>query len=363
MTHRAFSSRAACAAAIREAADNAGVPVHGVSVQGYGDQAMIRSRHNALGVDVGGRVDIYVRTFTAPPEITVTASGTRTGPGRYAVSITGEDAAGAVAAVRVADAFGAVGSYAFTESRVLAGADGHDVAPGIPAEWAGSALQDVALTVTGVPGDAAEKSFSVTLLRAAGIRELQAAADGAAITQDVVVRAPAVIRTAVTGYAYVGADGPTSEALSAAVVAGINDSGFSATLSRSDVVSSLLGAGALKVGLGDGGVALTAVVTAADGRLIALSGDEIGVGAGLAAVGLTPASCVFASSSAAVSVTAVPVGAAAPSAPPPSVEDAAETQPGGADPVIVIGDDGARYRLVVYTDEYGNRLPAYRAVV
>lgn len=362
ITHRAFSSRAACEAAIRDAATAAGFETYGVSVQGYGDPAMIRSRHNALGVDVGGRVDIYARTFTAPPEYAVTVDGVRMGAGQYRIVVTGDDAAGAATVVRVADAAGAVGSYSFTETRELADADGHDVVSSDPAEWSGSALQNVVVTATGVPGDALTKTFTVTLLRAPGIGELQTAADTSSVTQDVIVRAPAVIRVAVTGYAYVGVAGPTGAVLADAVTAKINDSGFAATLSRSELVAALLDAGAVKVGLGDGGLTITAAVTAANGSVIVLTGDEIGIGAGLATVGLTAESCVFTASAAAVSITAVPVGAAVPSAAPPTIEDV-EAGVDGPGPVIVIGDNGAQYQLVVYTDEYGNRLPAYKAVV
>jgi hypothetical protein len=132
MAHTGLSSAASVRAALMSKFDF----IRGVSVVGAGDPAMLRDRRNPFGFSSGGRVDVYVRTHTAPVSVSATLPGRRVRDGEYTIRVPASAAPGyyriksvTSPASRLTAASGpVVGSYLFRETRKSEGIQlsGHD---------------------------------------------------------------------------------------------------------------------------------------------------------------------------------------------------------------------------------------------
>lgn len=303
LSHRGLTNRTAIEAQLRARFDDTGLLIQALNVQGYGDAAQCRDKHNVFGVAVGGRADIYVRTFTDPPIVTLTKTATRTEAGTYQFTIDAADAPGYYAIRSVTDVDGlALSSYQFTDIRTAYGINDtwHDISSdnGL-VETAYSVFQDATITVTGVPGSASTYTFKVELYCMSGLTDLQTYVDDQAVRNvaaDFIVRCPLICLVTCTANVYYPLASPVdTEGLKSKLTAYINSRSFVSRLTRSELASVLLAEGVTRVELGTQGMQLEGRVRDAGGTWHTLNGDSLDLTAiEDAATMLTPDTCVFA---------------------------------------------------------------------
>lgn len=282
LSHRALTNRTSVEAMLRARFDGTGITVQAVGVQGMGDAAMLRDKHNVFGVAVGGRSDVYVRTFGAPAVLTLTKTGMRTGAGAYAFRIEAEDAPGFYAVRGVGESTGAAASYAFTETRSGTDASAwHDVEGTV--DIAFSAFQACDVAVTGVPDNGAEHTFVVEVWECPGLGAIQTYVDDDSvrnIAADVIVRCPPVCLVSCHATVYYDMGTPVDlTVLRTAVARYINGRNFVGRLTRSELVKVLLDLGVKKVALNPDDMLLAGRVLGADGSWRSLRGDTLDIAA------------------------------------------------------------------------------------
>lgn len=288
--------------------------IHALSCVGYRSRAMLRDRHNVLGVSVGGRVDVYVRAFDAPQTVTVVLDGVRVESSdsapRYRIDIPATYR-GAYAVKRVCRAdFGFSGdggsglwmSLPHRLERGVASADFgvHDFDVSDDAcETAWSVWQSLSLVVDDLPYYAegvvdgvykppATARFKVEIYHVDGLDALQAVVDAEDVrnvSADHVVRYPPICLVDVVATVRPRAGAVVSpQALEACLADYINGRSFTGRLTRSELANVLLQHGVESVDLGAGGMALSGRVCGADGVWYTLSGDAlstVAIGAGV----------------------------------------------------------------------------------
>lgn len=298
LSHRGLTSRTAIEAQLRARFEGTDTKIQAVSVQGYGDAAMLRDKHNVFGVAVGGRADIYVRTFVDPAVVTLAKTGTRTDLGTYTFTIAAADAPGFIVIRNITDSEGlAVASYAFAETRGAEGLAGthHDI---LPAETAQTVFQQAQVTVYGVPGNEAQHTFKVELYAAPGLQDLQDYVDDNSVRNvvaDFIVRSPLVCRVSIAANVYYPAAAPVDiEGLKVLLAAYVNSRGFVPRLTRSELIPILISAGASRVELGPQGLQLQGTVRDGAGATHLLAGDSLDLAdAAVPAALFTENTCVF----------------------------------------------------------------------
>lgn len=87
---KVFSGRAQISALIQDEIEG----VEAISQVGFGDEEMIRDRHNIFEISTGGKTDIYVRTANVPDEIVVRKTCTYLGDNTWNGIISRDDAPG-----------------------------------------------------------------------------------------------------------------------------------------------------------------------------------------------------------------------------------------------------------------------------
>jgi hypothetical protein len=87
---KVFSGRAQIEALITDQIDD----IQAVSQVGFGDQEMLRDRHNIFETSTGGKADLYVRTANVPDELTVRKTCTYLGDNVWTATIGRDDAPG-----------------------------------------------------------------------------------------------------------------------------------------------------------------------------------------------------------------------------------------------------------------------------
>lgn len=298
LSHRGLTSRLAIEAQFRQVFDTTASPIHAVSVQGYGDPAQLRDKHNVFGTATGSRVDVYVRTFVDPVVTVFNKTGVRDALGNYTFVIGPGDAAGfaLIKSVSEPDSL-TLGTYAFTESRSAPGigASHHDI---LESEAANTVYQTATVTVSGVPDAAATHVFKVEAYVEPALTALQTVADdrdSGSVNGDIIVRTPYICNVGVVANVYVGVgqrlDVP---ALKSAIAAYINTRSFVQRLTRSELARVLLDRGVGRVDLGPNGMQLTGVLRDAAGTVHELKGDALDLGAiANPAAMLVPETCVF----------------------------------------------------------------------
>ena len=298
-----------------------------VSVCGYGNPAQLRDRHNVFGVSVGGRVDVYVRNFSAlPVEALDTVEGMKVpwsdredGSCSYALELSHADLPGMMSVESVSDAGSmSLSSYAHFESRPWGW---HDIDAGVSrgyVELANTAWRDVSITVGGVvPTDSERESgrklFKVLVSTLPMSTDIQAFLDDGEVRNsgcDFVARGPVVVNVSVNAVVRHGRDVSfdVGKAVSA-MCSYVNSTGFVGRLTRSEIASVLIGLGATSVDMpdGPGGPSmLSGRACAADGSTVWLSGDALDVSSVEdPAMLVTPDTCVFVAEPGNVRVSAV----------------------------------------------------------
>lgn len=294
VSYRALESRTSIEAKLRAQYDGSSTTIQALGVQGYGDRAQLRDKHNPMGFAVGSRVDLYPRTFTQPPVVTLQKTGTRVSNGVYSLSVSRTDAPGYYAvrsisepeaSIAPAQGFGTlpvIGSYSFTETRFADGIAGtfHDFdVNNAMIETCATVWQACTILVTGVPDTAAQHSFKVELYSTPGVTSIQQYVDSAAVRNveaDYVVRMPFCCMVGVQAVMYypstVAIDVP---AIQQDIVDYINSRSFVQRLTRSELVCIMHAAGVQRVNMGNGGMVLQGTVRAADGVVRMLQGDAL----------------------------------------------------------------------------------------
>jgi len=298
LSHRGLTSCTAIEAQLRAELTDTDIVLQALSVQGYGAPAQHRDRHNVLGISVGGRADVYVRTFTGPSVLLLTKTGTRVSDGTYSFNITADDAPGFCTIHRIADpgddgSSGALGSYEFTESRGASGLETtwHDIdVDSNYVETHGTVYQTSTVTLTEVPDSAATREFSVEVFTTPGIAYIQNFMDSPIrarnVAADFLVRSPLVCLVTLT--ANVICTPGTSSASASEVAAElctqatayINSRSFCGRLTRSELVKVLMANSSVShVDMSAQGMKITGTVVDALGVSHTLSGDAIDISA------------------------------------------------------------------------------------
>ena len=295
-----------------------------VSCVGHRSRAMLRDKHNPLGVAIGGRVDVYVRMFDAPGVVTFQADGTfietnEDGDRLYRISIPDEYRGFyAVKFVGPSESPRRMGSMLYTLSRTsVAGAENdHDFSYRYGyEEIAWSAYQKGEITVVDNTADRddptpATRKFRVDLFWTDGIPALQSVVDRADVRNvaaDYVVRAPAVCLVNMNARVRMkSGSGTTEDELEAAVAAYVNSRSFVPRLTRSELANVLLQHGVESVDMSAGGMYLGGRVCGADGVWRLLEGDSLSVSSvGPERAMLTDETIVFAAEPGTIQITAV----------------------------------------------------------
>jgi hypothetical protein len=256
VSHRTLDSAASIEAMLRSEEGGNFTELQALSTQGFGDAGQLRDKHNAHGVAMGGKVDVYPRMFFQPVIATLLKTGTRVAANTYRIEIAAADAPGYYAIRMVADAesvfapgfsFGTIvaeGGYVFTETRTAVGLQNtwHDIR-NVGAETVGTVYQAAALVVSGVPDTAETHQFKVEFYVNPRMTELQAFVDSPDyrnLKADYLVRCPFMCLVSVRATLY--ARNPAAIDVSAVtnrVRDYINSKSFTAKLTNSEIISVL----------------------------------------------------------------------------------------------------------------------------
>lgn len=298
-----------------------------VSCSGHRSRAQLRDKHNALGIAVGGRVDVYARLFDAPGVVSFIVDGTFDGTEkdefdqdvyRYRIALPRYPGFYAVRYVGPADnESGRRGSlqHELLRGTVEGSSDEHDFDVSVDScETAWSAYQDGELVARVYRDDndtptagGPTMAFKVDLYWTDGISVLQAIVDSPEVRNvaaDYVVRSPAIcfvgMSAVVKPKSGMSLD---SDALNDAVAAYVNGRSFVPRLTRSELANVLLQHGVESVDLSAGGMRLSGRLCGADGKWYFLEGDSLDVTAvGPERAMLTNETVVFAAEPGAIQV-------------------------------------------------------------
>ena len=314
LSHRGLVNKTATEAQLRDVFTGSGVTIQAVSIQGYGDAAQIRDKHNVFGVAVGGRVDVYCRTFQDPMVYLLQKTGTRIADGTYQIAITAQEAPGFYAIRAITDVAGsALGSYQYTELRGTAGLANtfHDIDPNnAVVEAAYTVWQTSTITITGVPDNATQHIFKVEAYGTPGIQAIQTYMDDPAVrpvTSDYLVRCPLLCLVSCTAQVFYPSAKPVEIAtLQVALAQYINSRSFVSTLTRSELVAVMLANGVTRINLGLNGMTLDGRVRGADGTWYTLRGDTLDIGSITNGANLlAPATCCFAAEQSSINIAGI----------------------------------------------------------
>jgi len=292
---RGFVNKRACEGMLRDEFDGGQYPLLACSAVGYGNSAQRRDKHNAFGVGVGGRIDLYVRNFWDPVTITKVLTGTKDADGTYTINVLPEDFPGScwVKDVNISDVESTTNSpLEFTCQRMAYGIDEtwHDIdVSRDTSEAFNTVWQGLKTVVTEVPPDGTdsssgedtwsdERQFSVSVYCLPQATELQAYVDGDSIrsvSTDVVVRCPILCSVEVDASVVYDVDNPMDvEEAKYKIRKYINGLGFVKSLTRSEIVHILKSCGAVSVDLSKKDM-LYGVLHDALGKEHRLSGDAL----------------------------------------------------------------------------------------
>ena len=307
---RGFVSGTAVEGMLRDRFDSGAHPIVAVSAVGYGNVAQRRDRHNAFGVSVGGRIDVYVRNFTDAYASTAMVTGERRGAegGRYFLDIPPGTFPGAcwirsvsdpLAASASASAPGgeALGSLSFTAVRTAdVSGTWHDFdAAAAGTEAFNTVWQGFSVVLDGVPADipaggsgtgaeaeawSETREFKVTAYCLPQASDIQGFVDGddvRSVSTDVVVRCPILCGVSVNAIVRYDPRRPLDAAAARSRIRSyINGLGFVGRLTRSEIVQILKNMGAVSVEMPRQDM-LYAELHDAEGRPHSLSGDAIDI--------------------------------------------------------------------------------------
>lgn len=313
---RGLVNRTAIESQLRDAFDGTEHPIVAISVCGYGNEAQRRDKHNAFGVAVGGRSDIYVRNFTYLPTVSITAEGTLDESGKYSITIPASVTPGMYAVYRVSDPeTDALASYLHEDVWFADGVEGtwHDIdVSKSPAEVFGTVYRGVRILVSETGSEEPEKTFRVELVAAPDLSRIQAYLDSDSVRNtgsDFIARTPVVVNvsiSAVARYEYSSSFDPQS-AISK-ICEYVNTSGFTGRLTRSEIATILKNMGAKSVDLFNENEMLYGYGYDAYGRMFELHGDALDADNVRSGEGMvTRDTCVFVVNPENVQIKAIPV--------------------------------------------------------
>lgn len=314
LTHRALTDRNAISARLHGEFDSTNTVIQDISVQGYGDDAQLRDKHNLMGWAVGARVDIWVRTFTNPVSTTLIVDGTWVSANTYQLTVGVSDAPGyyAVRSVCEVDSV-AISSYpVVTDIRTVAASTAnHDIdVTRSPTDVVGTVYQGGTIVVSGVPYADSTREFRVDLYTAPGLASIQAFVDDrsvASVGSDCLVRCPLIclVDVSTTIYRKSGVVLDVT-ALQTQLINYINSRSFTQRLTRSELANILIQAGASRVDLTTTGFQLSGRLRDALGNWLTLQGDVLDIQTIFNAAALvTPQTVVFAAIPGSINLTVV----------------------------------------------------------
>jgi hypothetical protein len=302
LSHRAFESQTSINAKLRENFSD----IYAVSAVGYANAAQLRDKHNLMGVAVGNKVDIYVRTYRAPNAILLSKTGTKVSDGVYTFEITPEEAAGFLR-LRAITPIGTtvngiilpqlpgIGSLPYTLVREATGLSDtfHDFGSDNTAvETAFSLWQKGVVTVTDVPAFLSgstpvypdEVTFRVELYTPPSLTEMQNYIDNPTVRNqeaDQVARGAVPCFVTVQGAVFRRQSATVDiDAMTNSVADLINSKDFGESLPVSQVTAALHQYDIIRVALDDqssDGLRLTGEIEAPDGTIIAVGGDVLDI--------------------------------------------------------------------------------------
>jgi hypothetical protein len=329
ISHRSLESRTSIEAILRSPEHgNFDTVLEAVSVQGYGDAAQLRDKHNAFGVAMGGKVDLYVRTFFRPTTVILQKTGTLVAPNTYQIDISATEAPGYYGVRAVTDsedtvapalAFSALptlGSYDVTDTRSYTSiqATAHDIdTDNAMIETAYTTLQTGTILVNDVAdADAATKLFKVELYVAPQLTDIQAYVDDDAVKNvkaDYLVRCPLICVTSVRARVVKksGSGALSADAMTQSVADYINSRSFKTKLTASEIVAVLHEYDIQRVDMSDDpntGFQMQCYVRDAAGAVHTLPGPDLDLrSVADASVLLTADTCVFGADPADIYIT------------------------------------------------------------
>lgn len=302
---RGFVNKSACEGMLRDKFDDGQYPIVACSTVGYGNSAQRRDKHNAFGVGVGGRIDLYVRNFGDLCTVTKVVSGSRRwvmdggtlSRVDYVIDVTPEDFPGScwVKDVRCVDSEeddgrGVNSSLEFSCARTAVGVDStwHDFdVRDNASEIFNTVWQGLQVTAEEVPPDGDDgaddtwsesRLFSVTVYCLPQAQLLQNYVDRdsvRSVSTDVVVRCPVICNVEVKASVVYDVDNPMDvDGAKYKIRKYINGLGFVGSLTRSEIVHILKSCGAVSVDL-DKKDMLYGTLHDAFGREFKLSGDAL----------------------------------------------------------------------------------------
>jgi len=273
-----------------------------VSIAGFGDEEMLRDKHNVFGIAVGSRVDVYLKTFSEPTKRTITKVATKVSDGVYTFDLTPDEVGviyfvsgvtspdSLITAENDDQAGPILGSYDFTEERKLyiPGSVAHDISTDDEQkiiETSYTAYQSRTIVVTGIAAingvypDTAELRVDVYV--APRVDAIQDFLDDDAVRNreaDILAKGavPAFVSMLIPVYRRSSASIDT-DAMRIAIADYINSKAFGEDLTLSQISSILHGYDILKVGTEDPDLSLTAMIKAADGSILTISGTELSI--------------------------------------------------------------------------------------
>ena len=299
---RGLTNKDAVEAQLRDRFDDGDHPIVALSVCGYGNEAQRRDKHNAFGVAVGGRSDIYVRNFTELPTVALTLSGKKNDDGSYSINVPASAAPGMYCVHRVSDPESdALASFEHSEKWYADGVDGtwHDIdVSSDPHEVFNTVFRGVEITVTNTGFEDDEAVFRVEMVVQPEISDLQAYVDDESVRNtgsDFLVRSPVIVQVSVVAVARHEYSVPFDADLAITKICEyVNTSGFVGRLTRSEIASILRNLGAKSVDLFNENQMLYGYGYDAFGNRFELSGDALDIDNVKTASGMVTAdTCVF----------------------------------------------------------------------
>ena len=250
------------------------------SVCGTGDVAQRRDRRNIFGVPIGGKVDMFVRTFGSPQLHVLKVTATRNDDGKYVATLGAHNAPPFCIVASVGSSINTASSYGFTLS--IGGVSReHGLTPRNPTDAAFTVFQTQTLTIDAPNTGEEEQEVYVTLWLAPGLDVMQQYLDSPAVKYahvDVLVRAPVLCQ--VSGHFSVvlpATSNVTERELQQALVDYVNTRSFTGRLSRAELSALLVSKGVTHVHLLPDASTISGRCIGADGTEVEQIADIIDI--------------------------------------------------------------------------------------
>ena len=264
-----------------------------VGVVGMGETEQLRDRHNVMGISMGGRVDVYPKTFVYPSTVIMEKTATRSEDytNNWIFSILSADAPGfyMVKSITDLDSASSLGSYSYIESRGVDPAvqTVHDIASDNSViETAYTIYQKSDVTVTDVPtSEAATRKFRVEVYVAPQLIDVQALVDSPTYKNrfsDYLVRSPLMCFISLRVVIHQKTNYPTIdvELVKKDIADYINGTGFGHIMTKAQVSAIVEKYPVIKITTDDRneeGMVLQGKLRDAAGNLHTLQGDVLDI--------------------------------------------------------------------------------------